>query len=66
MSKAASESEKLAYRVKNWSKYNEALVNRGDITFWFDEAVIDAWEHENDQKKVAARSPTATWRSRRY
>jgi hypothetical protein len=28
---------KKAYRVRNWDKYNEALVKRGSITFWFDE-----------------------------
>jgi hypothetical protein len=28
------------------------LVRRGDITFWFDEDVIDAWEHANDEPKI--------------
>ena len=27
-------------------------MQRGDITFWFDEDVIDAWEHDNDEPKV--------------
>ena len=27
-------------------------MQRGDITFWFDEDVIDAWEHDNDESKV--------------
>jgi hypothetical protein len=43
---------KTSYKVTNWRKYNESLVRRGDITFWFDEDVIDAWEHENDEPKV--------------
>jgi len=43
---------KVVYRVTNWSKYNESLVRRGDVTFWFDEAVIDAWNHENAERKV--------------
>jgi len=43
---------KSSYRVTNWSDYNESLVRRGDITFWFDEDVIDAWEHANDEPKV--------------
>jgi hypothetical protein len=34
-------------RVRNWAKYNEALVNRGSITFWFDEESIKNW-HECD------------------
>ena len=40
------------YHVTNWKDYNESLVQRGDITFWFDEDVIDAWEHDNDEPKV--------------
>jgi hypothetical protein len=43
---------KSSYKVTNWSEYNESLVRRGDITFWFDEDVIDAWEHDNDEPKV--------------
>lgn len=42
---------KKSYKITNWREYNESLVNRGDITFWFDEAVIDVWEHENEEKK---------------
>ena len=44
-------SKKKSYQVKNWREYNEALVNRGDFTFWFSEEVVDAWEHENEEKK---------------
>ena len=40
------------YKITNWRTYNESLVQRGDITFWFDEDVIDAWEHDNDDPKV--------------
>jgi len=41
-----------SYKVTNWREYNESLVRRGDITFWFDEDVIEAWEHANDEPKV--------------
>ena len=27
-------------RITNWSEYDRALVARGDIAFWFDEAAI--------------------------
>ena len=30
---------KGTYKITNWRKYNESLVRRGDITFWFDEDV---------------------------
>jgi len=43
---------KASYKVTNWRKYNESLVQRGSITFWFSEDVIDQWEHANDQPKV--------------
>lgn len=40
------------YKVTNWRNYNESLVQRGSITFWFSDDVIDQWEHANDQPKV--------------
>jgi hypothetical protein len=43
---------RAVYRVTNWKKYNESLVRRGDITLWFAEDVIAAWEHANQQVKV--------------
>jgi len=45
-------SNKKSYKITNWAKYNESLVRRGDITMWFDEDVIDDWEHENAETKV--------------
>lgn len=41
-------------RVRNWRKYNEALVNRGSITLWFDEEAIKNW-HENDRTGMKGR-----------
>lgn len=43
---------KAVYRVTNWKKYNESLVRRGDITLWFAEDVLAAWEHGNREVKV--------------
>jgi len=43
---------KSSYKITNWSKYNEALVQRGSITFWFSEDVIDQWDHANEESKV--------------
>lgn len=34
---------KKVYRVRNWSDYNQALVNRGSITFWFSKECIEQW-----------------------
>lgn len=43
---------KKAYRVRNWKEYNQALVNRGSITLWFDEETLHAWHM---QKTVGRR-----------
>ena len=36
-------ARKKQYRIRNWSEYNKALVNRGSITVWFDEKSIEEW-----------------------
>jgi len=51
MTETASNSKQKSYAIKNWREYNESLVRRGDVTFWFDETVVAAWDHENDEKK---------------
>jgi hypothetical protein len=43
---------KASYRITNWRQYNEALVQRGSITFWFDEDVVEQWSHPNAAPKV--------------
>ncbi len=37
---------KQRYQVTNWSAYDQALVNRGNLTIWFDDAsLLDRWRH---------------------
>ena len=36
-------NKKQQYKVKNWKAYNEALVQRGSITLWFEESQIASW-----------------------
>src|SRR5687767_9549348 len=38
---------KRQYHVRNWCEYNNALVNRGNMTFWFSEESLEKW-HNND------------------
>lgn len=45
-------TRKGTYKITNWKRYNESLVQRGSITFWFSEDVIDRWHHANDRPKV--------------
>lgn len=39
----SEKKKKTAYRVRNWSKYNQALINRESITLWLIEDVIESW-----------------------
>ena len=34
----------VRYRVTNWNDYNKALIQRGDITLWLTDEVIDSWQ----------------------
>jgi len=43
-------NKKQKYKIRNWKKYNQALVNRGSLTFWFDEEVIAAWHNVENLK----------------
>lgn len=45
---------KKVSRIRNWCKYNEALVNRGSITFWFSEDIVKNW-HVNDSLATRGR-----------
>ena len=35
--------KKPTYRVRNWSKYNKSLVQRGSLTVWVSPEVLTAW-----------------------
>lgn len=39
----APSKKKDKYRIRNWRQYNQSLINRGSITFWFDEDAIEKW-----------------------
>jgi hypothetical protein len=45
-------TRKGVYKITNWREYNEALVQRGSITFWFSPEMIRQWHHANEQPKV--------------
>jgi hypothetical protein len=40
-------ARKGTYKITNWRKYNESLVQRGSITFWFSEETVEKWRHDN-------------------
>jgi hypothetical protein len=35
--------KKFQHRIRNWSKYNRSLTNRGSLTFWISQDLIDHW-----------------------
>lgn len=39
----AGGTKKARLKVRNWREYNQALVARGSITFWFSEEVLTHW-----------------------
>lgn len=36
-------TKKTIYKVRNWSAYNNSLVQRGSLTLWISEEVIENW-----------------------
>ena len=41
--RADKSPQKTIYRVSNWAEYNDSLVQRGSITVWISEEVIEGW-----------------------
>jgi len=37
--------KKQQHKLKNWSNYNQALINRGSLTVWIDEPMVEQWHH---------------------
>ena len=42
---------KTLYRVKNWSDYDKALVERGSITFWISADFEKTWMHTGKKQR---------------
>jgi hypothetical protein len=43
--------QKALYRVKNWSDYDKALVQRGSITFWLSEGFEKNWLYAGEKQR---------------
>jgi IS5 family transposase len=41
--KRPRQKRKRQYRIRNWGEYNQALKQRGSLTFWVDEAALAGW-----------------------
>jgi len=54
-SKRPRPKRKRQYRIRNWSEYNAALVQRGSLTVWLDEATAGGWyNHQKSGKRGAS------------
>jgi IS5 family transposase len=42
---------KTKYRLRNWSEYNRALVQRGSLTLWITEDVVQTWQATEAENK---------------
>ncbi len=42
---------KTLYRVKNWSEYEQALVQRGSITFWLSDDFEKTWMYAGEKQR---------------
>jgi len=40
----AKPKRKARYRIRNWAEYDASLVQRGSVTFWISEEVLEAWK----------------------
>lgn len=46
---------KPKYRVRNWRDYNRSLVNRGNLTFWISQDLIDHWLEKQESGRRGRR-----------
>ena len=46
------------YRVTNWSEYDRALVQRGDITLWISPEAIKGWNAKPSGRRGAPQKHT--------
>ncbi|GAB1149831.1 MAG: hypothetical protein SwBeaBPW_41290 [Shewanella algae] len=51
---------KAKHNITNWAVYNRALVSRGSLTFWMDDAAIRHWDCQHHHGGRAVVSSTAT------
>ena len=43
------ETPKAKYKLSNWPSYNKSLVNRGNVTIWISDQVINSWYYDGDR-----------------
>lgn len=49
--KRNTKTKKASYRIRNWSAYNQSLVQRGSITLWISDEVVANWHPEPEGER---------------
>ena len=49
--KRTQSRRKRLYRVRNWSEYEQALVQRGSITFWLSDDIEQIWLYTGEKQR---------------
>jgi IS5 family transposase len=45
--------KKTQYRIRNWPAYNAALIGRGSLTLWVDDAALRSWRYSGPPQRGA-------------
>lgn len=53
MSTLPTTPHKDTYKIRNWKDYNRNLCNRGRLTLWLHNSVLDEWEKAAQKEKKA-------------
>jgi hypothetical protein len=56
--RCVKKKQKTRYGIRNWRQYNQALVQRGSLTLWVDEAAVAGWQN---QVKSGGRGASRTY-----
>ena len=52
MSTLPTPPHKDTYKIKNWKEYNRSLCNRGRLTLWINDSVLNEWEKTSQKQKI--------------
>ena len=52
MSTLPTPPHKDTYKIRNWKAYNRSLCNRGRLTLWINDSVLNEWEKTSHKQKI--------------
>ncbi|KAA6340470.1 hypothetical protein EZS27_011664 [termite gut metagenome] len=51
MSTSPITRDKNKYKIRNWKSYNKSLCQRGSLSIWLEDSVIEEWEYVSKKPK---------------